>query len=185
MISPFFSEELRKLLEGDESLASKPLIVGRPSVILSRCGADINQDITITKKVIDKALRPENRDECGRMIGNTGHGLTEKLIVQSLTELDSPVMIFKGRKEDSILIITNIEDYKHRNIVVAIEFNREEGFNRVNSIRSVYGRDNIDYFIGENLEQGKLLAVNKEKADDLLRSIGKSYPKENTFICFN
>ena len=41
----------------------------------------------------------------------------------------------------------------------------------------------ISPFFSEELR--KLLAVNKEKADDLLRSIGKSYPKENTFICFN
>ncbi len=184
MISSGFTEELRKLLDGDELATSKPLIVGKPSFILSICGADINQDITITKKVIDKAMRPENRDENGRMIGNTGHGLTVEQIIQSLMDLDSPTLIFKGRKEGSLIVITNIEDNKCRNIVIAIEFNREECFNRVNSIRSVYGRDKLDFFIGENIEKGNLLAVNKEKADDLLRSIGKSYPKENTFICF-
>ena len=38
------------------------------------------------------------------------------------------------------------------------------------------------YFIETNKENGNLLAANKEKADGLLHSIGKSYPKENTFI---
>ena len=116
MISSGFTEELRKLLDGDELATSKPLIVGKPSFILSICGADINQDITITKKVIDKAMRPENRDENGRMIGNTGHGLTVEQIIQSLMELDSPTLIFKGRKEGSLIVITNIEDNKCRNI---------------------------------------------------------------------
>ena len=185
MISAEFANELKKLIEGDKQVASRPLVVGKPSDILSKCGANIDQDITITKKVIDKAMRPEVRDEEGRMVGNTGHGLTEELIVKSLTELDSPTLIFKGRQEGSILVITSIEDQKDRNIVVAIEFNRQEGFTQVNSIRSVYGRDNLDYFIGENVENGNLLAANKEKADELLRSIGKSYPKENTFISFN
>ena len=79
MISADFASELKKLLEGDKHVASRPLIVGKPSEILSKCGADIDQDITITKKVIDKAMRPEVRDEEGRLVGNTGHGLTEDL----------------------------------------------------------------------------------------------------------
>ena len=117
--------------------------------------------------------------------GHAGHGLTEQLIVQSISELEKPALIFKGRQDGSILVITSVEDQKDRNIVIAIEFDRQEGFTQVNSIRSVYGRDNLDYFIGENIENRNLLAANKEKADELLRSIGKSYPKENTFISFN
>lgn len=185
MISAEFAKELKKLIEGDKQAASRPLVVGKPSDILSKCGASINQDITITKKVVDKAMRPEIRDKKGRMVGNTGHGLTENLIVQSLTELDSPVLIFKGRQEGSILVITSVEDQKDRSIVVAIEFDRQEGFTQVNSIRSVYGRDNLAYFVGVNIENGNLLAANKEKADELLHSIGKSYPKENTYISFH
>ena len=43
----------------------------------------------------------------------------------------------------------------------------------------------LSFFVGDNIEKGNLLAANKKKADGLLRSIGKSYPKENTFISFN
>ena len=185
MISETFTTDLRKMIEGDKQMTSRPLVVGKPSHILSECGANAEQDITITKKVIDKAMRPEIRDEEGRMVGNTGHGLTEGLIVDSIMELESPTMIFKGRQDNSLLIITNVADPKDRNIVVAIEFGRQEGFTNVNSIRSLYGRDNLAYFIGENIDAGNLLAANKEKADELLRSIGKSYPEENTFISFN
>lgn len=45
--------------------------------------------------------------------------------------------------------------------------------------------ENLKFFVGDNIEQGKLQAANVEKADELLRSTGKSYPKENTFISFN
>ncbi|MBQ9359883.1 MAG: hypothetical protein IJT96_02470 [Lachnospiraceae bacterium] len=119
------------------------------------------------------------------MVGNTGHGLTEDLIVDAIMELESPTLIFKGRQDGSLLVITSIVDQKDRNIVVAIEFDRQEGFTNVNSIRSLYGRENLDFFVGENIENGNLLAANKEKADELLRSIGKSYPEENTFISLN
>ena len=69
-------------------------------------------------------------------------------------------------------------------IVIAIELERVEGFSKVISIRSIYGRDNIDSYISTNIDNNNLLAARKEKADELLRSIGKSYPKENTFISY-
>ena len=185
MIADDFAVNLRKMIEGDNKVTSSPLVVGKPSEILSKCGANIEQDITITKKVIDKAMRPELRNKEGRMVGNTGHGLTEKQIINSIKELDSPTLVFRGRHEGSLLIITSMTDDKDRNIIIAIEFNRQEGFAQVNSIRSIYGRDKLEYFIGDSIDSGNLLAAQKQKADELLRSIGKSYPKENTFISFN
>ena len=94
-------------------------------------------------------------------------------------------MIMKGRIEGSILAITSVKDGRGRNVVVAIELDRGEGFTQVTSIRSVYGRDNLAYFIEDNIKKDNLIAMNKQKADELLRSIGKSYPKENTFISYN
>ncbi|MBQ2610299.1 MAG: hypothetical protein II586_08075 [Butyrivibrio sp.] len=87
--------------------------------------------------------------------------------------------------EGSILAITSVKDGRGRNVVVAIELDRGEGFTQVISIRSVYGRDNLAYFIEDNNKKDNLIAMNKQKADELIRSIGKSYPKENTFISYN
>jgi hypothetical protein len=184
MITREVEADIRKLIAGDRLVGSRPLIVGKPSQILSQCGADPNLYITITKKVVDKAMRPEIRDKSGRMVGNTGHGLTEELVIKAVYNLESPVMILRGRRERALLIITNIVDQKERYIVIAIELDRQEGFTKVNSIRSLYGRDNLACFIDDNIEKGHLLAANKEKADKMLRSIGKSYPEENTFISF-
>lgn len=179
-----FIDNLNLLIAGDKTISSRPLVVGKPSEVLIKIGADKNHCITITKKVVDKALRKEMRDQDGRLVGSTGHGLTLELIISALGQLDNPIMIFKG-KENSLLIITSIIDQNMRNIVIAIELGRQEGFMKVISIRSIYGRDNLGYYISDNIEKGNLIAVNKEKADDMLRSIGKSYPKENTFISFN
>lgn len=185
MIYESLRTNIEKMVNGDKEVTSRPISVGKPSRMLSECGARSNNEITITKKVIDKSLRQEKRDDEGRLIGNTGHGLTVEQIIQSIQELESPALIFQGTQEKSLLVVTSIRDIKMRNIVVAIELDRQEGFSEVNSIRSLYGRDNFSFFISDRIDSGKLLAVNKEKADDLLRSIGKSYPKENTFISFN
>ncbi len=180
-----FESDLHALIGGDKQIASKPLTVGITTNALTLCGANGELPLTISKRVIDKAMRPENRDESGRLIGKTGHGLSEKQLIQALDELKNPAMIFEGSHEGSLLAITSIKDDKSRNIVVAVELDKQENFSSVNSILSPYGRDNLKHYIEENMEKSKLLAVNTEKADEMLHSIGKSYPKENTFISFD
>ncbi len=166
-------EKLQALLSGGRSASDKPLVLGSPAPVLAGCGVDVSKTITITKKVLVKAMRPEIRDASGRLIGNTGHGLSLNMVLEAIIELDNPAMIFKGNRIDSLLVITAVVDGIGRNIVVALELNHKEGFTEVNSIRSLYGRDNLAFFIEDNKKSGKLLAHNKEKADNLLRSIGK------------
>ena len=108
-------------------------------------------------------MRAEKRDSDGKMTGITGHGLSEGEIVQAIMNLDSPTMVFKGKTDKTILVITEVSDNKGRNIVIAIEFDRKESFSEVNSIRSVYGRDNLLWFIGKNIDDRKLLVIKKTK----------------------
>lgn len=182
MIYTDFSVSIRKMIDGDRQYNGRSAIIGTPSSFLSKCGVDSNQYITVTKNVISKAMRCEIRDSNGRLKSNTGHGLSFELIIHALQELDFPPLVFKGSAANSLLIITTVPNEKMRNIVIAMELNRCEGFSLVNSIRSIYGRDNLSFYISKNIDEGKLIGINKNKADEMLRSIGKSYPKENTFI---
>lgn len=72
-----------------------------------------------------------------------------------------------------------------RQVIVAIELKTTEKFGEVNRITGVYGRQNFEQFIDRQFETGKLLAVNKEKTDNMLHSIGKKYPKENSYISYD
>lgn len=180
-----FKRNFHSLLNGDKKLASRPLVIGRTPYSLALCGADVNLMLTINKKVINKAMRPEIRDENGKLIGKTGHGLTEDNVVQALNKIKNPTMIFKGTHDNSLLVITDIKDFNDRNIVVAVELNKKDGFETVNQILSPYGRDNLAEYIEKNISKGNLIAVNKEKAKQMLHSIEKWYLKENTFISFD
>lgn len=179
-----FRKNLHSLLGGDKRLASRPLVIGKTTNILAICGADENLQLTITKKVIEKAMRPEIRDENGNLIGKTGHNLSEKQLIDSLSELKNPVMVLKS-KNNSIVIVTTLFDDKNRNIIVPVDLSVKEGRITVNSIRSSYGRDNFSLFIEKNYNDGNILAINKEKANEIFQSIGKWYPKEETFISFD
>ena len=180
-----FSLQLHKLLDGDQSVTNKPLVIGKTPNALAICGADSNLEMKIKKSVIDKSMRPEIRDETGRLVGKTGHGLTQGQLLEALNQIRTPVMILQGSREDSLVAITDVKDNKGRDVVAAVELHKAVGFDEINHVTSIYGRENIVRYISEQMEQGKLLAINREKADELLHSIGKSYPKENTIISFD
>lgn len=178
-------ENLHKLLAGDKAIASQPLTVGKTPLALAICGANGDLDLTIKKSVVDKCLRPEVRDENGRLQGKTGHGLTEEQLLQALNGVKNPAMIIEGSRDGSLIAVTDLKDQKDREIIVAIELNKTSGFQEVNQVSSAYGRENFADFLDRQMEQGKIIAVNEEKANDMLHSIGKKYPKENTFISFD
>lgn len=180
-----FEENLHKLLSGDKRLASRPITVSKTPNALVICGAKGDINITIRKTIVDKCLRPEIRDENGKLQGKTGHGITKEQLFQALKSLKNPIMVLQGTRENTLVAVTNLKDKKDREILVAIELNRRENFEEVNSITSVYGRENFNDFLCRQIENEKILAVNKQKADKMLRSIGKKYPKENTFISYD
>ncbi|MCD8095178.1 MAG: ssDNA-binding domain-containing protein, partial [Ruminococcus sp.] len=180
-----FKEQLHRLIEGDKKLASRPLIIGKTPNSLVICGADGSYDLQILKSVVDKALKPENRDENGKLVGKTGHGLTEKQLINVIDNIKNPVMILRGSKENSLVVVTEIKDNKGREIIAAIALDKRKEFSYVNNITSTYGRDDFAEYIENQFKSGNLIAVNKEKADRMLHSIGKWYPEENTFISFD
>ncbi len=180
-----FKENLRKMLDGDKQLSSRPLIIGKTPNALAICGADSNLNVQITKKVIDKCLRPEIRDENGRLIGKTGHGLTEQQLVDSLNNIKKPAIILQGSRDDSLVAITDLQDNKGRQIITIIQLDQSSNNSVVNNITSVYGRTELAEYIKNNFRDGKVLAINKEKANELHLSIGKSYPKAAAIISFD
>ena len=180
-----FKDNLHRLLNGNRQLASRPLVIGKTPYALSICGANGELPLMITKKVIDKCMRPEIRDEKGKLIGKTGHGLTEEEISKLYSQLQIPVLIFYGNHSNSLVVITDQTDSKNRGMLVAIDLNIKDQRHRVNQITTYYGHEHFDYFIKDNIERGNLLAINNEKADKLFQSIGVSFPKEEKFISFN
>lgn len=115
-------------------------------------------------------------------IGNTVNAL---VLCGANGNLPLTIMFFRGTHENSLLAITSVKDDKKRNIVISIDLNKQESFSYANSVTSIYGRDNLERYIEKNIDNGNLLAVNTNKADKMLHSIGKSYPEENTFINFD
>ena len=180
-----FKKNLHKLIEGERSLASKPLQIGTTPNALVICGAKAGLSLTIKKSVIDKCMRTELRDENGKFLGKNGHGLNEEQLARAITDIKVPAMVFEGSRPNTLVVVTDNKDFQDREIVVAIELNKKENFCEVNRVSSVYGRDNFEDYIARQMTEGKLLAINTEKVNELLHSIEKYYLKENTTINFD
>lgn len=148
-----FAANLHRLLEGDKKLASSPLVIGRTPNVFAICsgvsGFEINTetDIVISKKTIDKIMRPEQRDENGRRTKLSGHFLSEEQIIQAIHELKNPVMVLKGSRGTSLVAITELKDDKGQEIIVPVEFNKVGALGEINNVTSIYGREEFANYI--------------------------------------
>lgn len=179
-----FAANLHNVVKNNVRI-NKPLTIGATPNSLVICKADPSLEFTISKTVIDKCLKPEIRDENGRLSGKTGHGLSEKQLLDALDNVKNPTMILQGNKPNSLVVITDLTDNSDRQILVSIMLNKMGSSAEINDVTSAYGRKDFANYIEEQVNSGKLLAMHTEKANKLFQSIGKKYPKPDKFIGFN
>ena len=186
-----FAKNLHKLLHSEKrimrKLASRPLVIGKTPYIFAACDKNVNanNDLTITKGVIDKCMRPEMRDENGKRLKKSGHYLKEEQLIEVLKSLKAPVMVLKGSIDNTFVAITEFKDDKDKEIIVPIEINKVGDVDVINSVSTAYGKDDFSIYIRDNIHENNLIAVNIEKANEMLLSIGVDFPEANTFISFD
>jgi hypothetical protein len=71
--------------------------------------------------------------------------------------IHSPVMIFESFTDESLVVVVDEQDKKGRQVIVIIR-PTDEG---INTIPSVYGKNNFSSFVGRTIENGKVKAANK------------------------
>lgn len=173
-----FAEKMDEFLNDTRGVIKQPITIGQTPTSLVIAGANPNLKITINVETIKKCMStPEEHRH--------GHELSADIIKHLPSEIRSPAMIFRGRYEKSLVLITELKDKENRGIMVAIELSGRKGFREVNRVASAYGKDNLKNYLKAQILQGNLIAVNKEKADEMLHSMGLQSPHENTFISFD
>jgi len=180
-----FAKNLTKLLKGDKMLASKPLLVGKTPNAIAICTEQGILDLVITKSVIQKCMRSEIRDESGIRKKHSGHALTKQQITDIIWAIKRPILIMKGSQMDSLAVMTDVRDKNDQEIFVYISLHQSVGFDYVNSISSAYSKDELKSYLEQNIEKGNIIAIDKQKTDEMCRSIGVDFPEETSFISFN
>ena len=148
-----FEQEFEKML--NRGGTDKPLLVGKTPNSLAICGANDKEDLVISKRAIDKCMRPELRDESGRLVGKTGHGLSKEELLLALKQIKSPAMVLAGSVDNSLVAVTDLTNIKGGQIIVAIHIGEGSTFSAVNKITSLYGKENFMNYLYKQLKNGK------------------------------
>ena len=131
-----------------------------------------NYPITIPPHVIKKATGE---------LKSTSTGESHHISIEELEKLpDSiyhPVMILDSNTENSLEVITQMFDENKKPVLVAIRLDVKEGHHHVHSIRSAYGKDNVNTLINK-LKNGHGRYVNTKLAANWSLSVGVQFPGE-------
>jgi len=144
-----YNERLKVILSG-KNTDYNPLELGMPSKALLGCGISNVPIQMAVLRLIDKKLQ-------------SNHPFSIASVAHMPEYLEKPIAVFQSKtRSDCKVILTEMED-KGVNIVVAVELNKLCGKLEVNSVRSVYPKDNIKDIL-QWICQGNLMEyVDKEK----------------------
>ncbi len=160
---------------------SKPVLVGKTPLSLTLVGAKKGLDLVITIRSIRKCMSNENEF-------NHGHNLDFNTMAQLPNHLRNPIMLIKGSEEsseNSVVAVSELLDYKNRSIIIAVDINTVKGRTQVNNILTAYGRNRFRNYLENNIARNGIIAVNKEKADNMFQSLGLQSPQEDTLISYD
>ena len=170
-----FRKHLEDVLNGDRK---EPLVLGDTPNSLAVTGADKNLPLMMNVRTVRKCMSvPQKRYH--------GHDLSKEIMERLPQELRNPVMILRGSHDNSLVAVTEMRDRNNKEILTAVSLSEQQSFREVNRVSSAYGKNNMFNYLKVQIEQGNLLAANKEKADKMLHSLGLQLPQENTFISFD
>jgi len=144
-----YNERLRSLQKGTNKDYT-PLELGKPSPELKSCNIpDLPIQMSV-QRLIDKKLQ-------------ANHPFSLVSVVHMPEYIASPIAVFQSKtKIDCKVILTDMED-KGINIVVVIEKEKLCGRTKVNSVRSVYPKDNIKDILQWIVRDDLAEYINKEK----------------------
>ncbi len=180
-----FRKSLSRLLSGDTMIASKPLLIGVTPNAIDCCIDSKGLDLVITKSVIRKCMAPENRDDAGKRTKTSGHGLKEQQVNDIIWAIKRPVLVIKGSQLNSVAVMTDLMDNSGRYIFAFVAINQEGAVANINRISSLYGREDLIEYLNKCIANEMILAVNKEKVNDVRLSIGGDFPKATAPINFD
>ena len=100
--------------------------------------------------------------------------------------IEKPVLLLKSDTVPaSVVVVTSVSDSSGNPVVVALHLSRNNGFDVVTRIASLYGKENSRNFIADQLIRGNLIGYSKKEANRLLHRDGLQLPRRNTAVDFD
>ena len=138
-----------------------------------------NEPIVMAQSVVTKAQRKATVDI-------HGHELSDDVILKLPEMIEKPVLLLKSDTvPNSSVVVTAVSDSSGNPVVVALHLSRNNGFDVVTRIASLYGKENSRNFIADQLIRGNLIGYSKKEANRLLHRDGLQLPRRNTAVDFD
>lgn len=129
-----------------------------------------NEPIVMAQSVVTKAQRKATVDI-------HGHELSDDVILKLPEMIEKPVLLLKSDTvPNSSVVVTAVSDSSGNPVVVALHLSRNNGFDVVTRIASLYGKENSRNFIADQLIRGNLIGYSKKKPTDCFIEMGSNCP---------
>ena len=115
--------------------------------------------------------------------GDAAHEISLSEIAKLPEQLNDPILLFSGSVPNSFVALTELEDKNGHDVIAAVHINKRNGRTVVNKIASLYsktsasGKNRIEAYIVEQINNGKLLDASTKKAPKWFTSRGLQLPK--------
>ena len=169
-----FAQTIDDFLDGKINPTEQTFVCSTTEV-MEVCGAD-NLDVMIYQDTIRKILSNDvNRFE-------HPHNLSAETLKTLPTQLQKPIMVFKGSHEGSIVLVTDLFNENNEQIIISCQLNSTNKRHEINRITSMYGKENIAAYLDTQIKKDNLIGCQKNIANQMLQSVGLYLPSEETFI---
>lgn len=89
-------------------------------------------------------------------------------------------MFNSDTEQNAIVAVMELKDSQNRPVIVAVHINKKAGFNQINKVASIYGKDDASVKFAEWTDKGLLRYLNNDKSHSLLTSFGLQSPTEKS-----
>lgn len=157
---------------GAKYISNEPIHLGSTPDVLVRLGVpQLPMRIVDTKKLFQTA-GSRNQDD---------HSLTPDVLGGFPKAMQNPLAVFdSATQENAKVLVVELKDSQDRPIITAIHIDERQGFNQINKIASIYGRNNAEGTFNRWTDDGLLRYLNDEKSHSVLTSFGLQLPTEKS-----
>lgn len=175
-----FAKEFSKYIEHKLN-PSDILKIGTTPYALQISGAK-SLPLNITQTTIENTMNPETVHIHGH---TSGHDISAETIKKLPSLIRKPIMVLQDKNSPNLTAILDEKDKQGRNIICRVVLDKKEAQYTVNRISSMYGKRELAEFLTKAFGEQRVVSMHKEKADELLHSIGCQSSKENSIISFD
>ena len=134
-----------------------------PKILINN--GSTNHKLVMSQKVFEKITRTKS-----------GHHIPVDTISNIYKFIESPLLLFKGNAENTLVEILEVKDDLDRELLISIRLDAKENFMDVSRITSCYGKVGLDNYIS-NPNHILIDWYNKKKTNLWLASRGRQLSK--------